>query len=309
MVNIPVRFKRVAAAFEEMARVCSCESSGSEHSADLSDLVNSFFEREIRDRKGNDEEVDDPADAADEIINDGETDCRMSNSPHQIDLRDSLKRLIDSENDAVRKSIHVQVEAALEEVSGDEDSPQDFKRRLMARLRSRGFDAGLCKSKWEKNGRNPSGSYEYIDVIAGSGSGSRYIIEIHLAGEFTIARPSGCYSSLLGDFPPIFVGQPEELKQVIRLMSKAIRKSMKSAGLDVPPWRRLAYMQAKWLGFYRRTVNETPTGKACKKSLAGNRLVGFAPVMLGASTPSKYCGGVFTARMGGGIGNLTAALN
>ncbi|KAL6567535.1 hypothetical protein OROGR_001203 [Orobanche gracilis] len=312
MMNIPVRFKRVAAAFEEMARVCSCESSGSEHSEDLSDLVNSFFEREIRDLKANDEEVDDLADVAgvhDEIIEDGETDCQISNSPHQIELRDSLKRLIDSESDAARKSIRVEAEAALEEVSGEEDSPQEFKRRLMARLRSRGFDAGLCKSKWEKNGRIPSGSYEYIDVNAGSGSGSRYIIEIHLAGEFTIARPSGCYASLLVDFPTIFVGQTEELKQVIRLMSKAIRKSMKSAGLNVPPWRRLAYMQAKWFGFYRRTVNETPAGKACKKSLEGNRLVGFAPVILGASTPSLYCGGDFTARNGGGIGNLAVALN
>ncbi|KAG6412214.1 hypothetical protein SASPL_124885 [Salvia splendens] len=67
MVNIPARFGRMAAAFDEMSRDRSFESGSSQHSADLSDLVNSFFEREIReqriggdgDRNGNPVEIDD----------------------------------------------------------------------------------------------------------------------------------------------------------------------------------------------------------------------------------------------------------
>ncbi|GFQ08777.1 hypothetical protein PHJA_003021700, partial [Phtheirospermum japonicum] len=152
---------------------------------------------------------------------------------------------------------------------------------------------GLCKSKWEKNGRNPSGNFEYIDVNAGDNS--RYIVEVNLAGEFTIARPTDCYTLLLGNFPAIFVGKPEELKQVIRLMSKAIRKSLKNVELTVPPWRRLGYMQARWFGSYKRTINETPTGKA-SENLTGNRFVGFAPAM---GTTSLYCRGDFVARNGG----------
>ncbi|KAL3627407.1 hypothetical protein CASFOL_028770 [Castilleja foliolosa] len=304
MVNIPVRFQRVAAAFDEMAKVCSCESSGSEHSADLSVLVNSFFEREISDRKirANDEDVLDRDFSDADEVNDGEIEVI---SPDQIESTESLKRFFDLGNDAVKRSIHAEVEAALGEVSGEKDSLPEFKRQLMARLRSRGFDAGLCKSKWEKNGHNPSGNYEYIDV--NTGDNSRYMVEVNLAGEFTIARPTVSYTSLLENFPAIFVGKPEELKQVIRLMSKAIRKSMKSVKLNMPPWRRLAYMQAKWLGSYKRTINETPTRKACE-SLSGSRFVGFAPAM--GKTTSLYCRGDFVAQRGGGriISNLAAAL-
>ncbi|CAA0826489.1 Protein of unknown function (DUF506 [Striga hermonthica] len=187
MANIPVRFRRVAAAFHEMSRIQSWESSGSEHSADLSDLVNSFLEREFSDRK---------------------------------------------------------IGSAEEEEDGDEVNAGEPE-----------ID-GLCKSKWEKNGRNPSGSYEYIDVNSGGG---RYIVEVNLAGEFSIARQTSSYASVLATFPPIFVGKPEELKKVVRIMSKAMRKSMKKAEMSVPPWRRLSYMQAKWFGFYRRTANEVPT--------------------------------------------------
>ncbi|KAK6149691.1 hypothetical protein DH2020_017216 [Rehmannia glutinosa] len=289
----------MAAAFDEMARVRSYESSGSEHSADLSDLVNSFFEREISDQRRNDEDQVELGVDVDEI-NDDENE---SNSSDHFEFQDSLKKIFDRENDAVKSRIHAEVEAAVEEVAANENSSPEFKRRLMAQLRSRGFDAGLCKLKWEKNGRNPSGNYEYIDVNAGGGS--RYIIEVFLAGEFTIARPTNRYASLLDNFPPIYVGKPEELKQVVKLMCKAVRKSMKIGDLNVPPWRRLGYMQAKWFGSYKRTINEIPRRKA-SENLAGNRLVGFVPVK-GAT--SSYCRDEFAAKNRVRIGNLAAALS
>ncbi|KAL0443001.1 UNVERIFIED_CONTAM: hypothetical protein Slati_2022800 [Sesamum latifolium] len=298
MVKIPVKFKRTAAAFDEAARVRSWESSGSEHSADLSHLVNSFLESEImREEKTSDQAVDDQdVDRGSEI----DDDQSENNSP-DFELQDLLKKLFDREDDRVKRSIHAEVEKAMGELTGDEKLSTDFKRRLMARLRSRGFDAGLCKSKWEKNGRNPSGNYEYVDFNAG---GNRYIIEVSLAGEFTIARPTGCYASLLDVFPPIFVGKPEELKQVVRVMCRAIRKSLKSMELSVPPWRCLAYTQAKWFGSYKRTVNEIPSRKALK-DLAGDRRVGFVPVR----SASVYCREDFAAKTRVRSGNLAAILN
>ncbi|XP_073054002.1 uncharacterized protein [Primulina eburnea] len=302
MVNIPVKFRRVAAAFDEVVRaVRSCESSGSEHSADLSDMVNSFLEREIMEY-GESEEVKDQEEEGGEEMVDG--DESETNSPDS-ELEDSLKNLLfDHENDDgdVKRRILAEVEAAIGELGGNGSSSPDFKRRVMARLRSGGFDAGLCKSKWEKQGRCPSGDYEYIDVNTG---GSRYIVEIFLAGEFTVARPTGCYVSLLKNFPPIFIGRPDQLKQVVRLMSNAIRKSMKSAGIHVPPWRRLTYMQAKWFGSYRRTQNEV-TGRKMAfpgEPLDGNRSVGFVPV---AGQTMFYCREDFACIR---TGNLAAALN
>ncbi|KAG8365364.1 hypothetical protein BUALT_Bualt18G0097000 [Buddleja alternifolia] len=304
MVNIPVRFKRVAAAFDEVVKVRSCESSGIEHSANLSRLVKSFLEREIVEERES-EKVDDQ----DRDSNDDESE--IFKSADHFEIQDSLKRLFDLENDAVRRNIRAEVEKALGEVrGGDESLSPEFKQRLVAQLRDRGFDAGICKSKWEKNNRCPSGDYEYIDInTATATAGTRYIIEISLAGEFTIARPTDSYTSLLETFPQIFVGKPDELKQVVRLMCAAIRKSMNIAEIRVPPWRRPAYMQNKWFGSYKRTLSEISRRKGSIStgwsSPAGRRTVGFMP----AKGVSLYCREGFAAVGGGRIGNLTAAFN
>ncbi|KAL0310764.1 UNVERIFIED_CONTAM: hypothetical protein Sangu_2371100 [Sesamum angustifolium] len=296
MMRIPVKFERVAAAFGQAGRVRSCESSGSEHSADLSDLVNSFFEREIREqRKREDYQVDF---GKDENGVDEDDDDEVESNSRDFESRDSLRDLFEFENDAVKRSVHAEVEKAYREIGGGKSSSPDFNRRLMSRLRSAGFDAGLCKSKWEKNGRCPPGNYEYVDVNA---CGTRYIIEIHLAGEFTFARPTGGYASLLEDLPQIFVGKPDELKQVVRIMCRAIKRSMKSVGIHVPPWRRLVYMQSKWFGSYKRTTNEIPSWKApTVGGGAGKKTVGFAAV----EGIRFYCREDFAAKNGVRIGNL-----
>lgn len=135
MVKIPARFKRVAAAFDEMSRVSSSDSSGSEHSTDLSDLLNSFFEREISDQQSSAEVDDDPTNHNITEIE----DVSESNS-RDLELEDSLRKLFDRDDDGVKRSISDAVENALE-VVGDTSSPE-FKRRLMARLRGNGLDAG-----------------------------------------------------------------------------------------------------------------------------------------------------------------------
>ncbi|KAL8461556.1 hypothetical protein ACS0TY_032877 [Phlomoides rotata] len=305
MEQIPVRFKRVAAAFDEISRFRSCdESSGSEHSADLSDLVNSFFEREIREQKSSEDHNQDVN--GNEFDDDDDDESDLSNSP-DIELQDSVRNLLEGDrDDEVKRSIYTEVEKAVEgvDVGGDGSSSPEFKRRLMAGLRNSGFDAGLCKSKWERKGSNPSGKYEYIDVNAG---GARYIVEVFLAGEFTIARPTGCYASLLDVFPRIYVGKPEELKKLVKIMSRAVRKSLKSVDLNMPPWRRLAYMQSKWLGSYKRTVNEIPSAESYKE-LKGEKLVGFSPA--NAAAISFNCREYFGAKHGVRvIGNLAAMLN
>lgn len=141
-----------------------------------------------------------------------------------------------------------------------------------------------------------------MDVNAG---GSRYIVEVLVAGEFKIARATASYASLVEGFPRIFVGRPGEVKQVVKQMSKAVRKSLKSVGLNVPPWRRLAYMQAKWFGSYKRSTNEIPRAESFK-GLGGNRLVGFAPEKVAAAFSFVYRED-FAAKRGVRVGNLAAA--
>ncbi|GFZ06355.1 hypothetical protein Acr_18g0005250 [Actinidia rufa] len=244
---MPMRYKRVAEAFDDVARARLCESSGSEHSPensmDLSDLVKSFLEREEEENC----EVDEESEPKQSDQSEGHCD-------DDSELTETLRGLLGCGDDAVKRNIFYERRKKACVVSGD-GSEAGIKRRLMARLRERGFDAGLCKSKWDRTGRIPSGSFEYIDLNI---SETRYIIEISLVTQFQIARATKYYTSLLENFPPIFVGKVDELKQVARLMCREIRSSMKRVDMHVPPWRRFAYMQKMWFGSYKRTINEVP---------------------------------------------------
>ncbi|XP_022723949.1 uncharacterized protein LOC111280755 [Durio zibethinus] len=304
MARIPVRFNRIAAAFDEAARappIRLCESSGSDHSpedlTDLSDLVNSFIESNcgVETDEGKIEQEK-------ENENDG-SEGYWSGS----ETKDTLKSLVgnniyDGNEDDVKHKILEQTELAYGSLR--DRSSEGFKRQLMSRLRDKGFDAGLCKSRWEKFGGHPAGSYEYVDVNI---SGTRYIIEVNLAGEFEIARPTTSYASLIDVFPKIFVGKPEELKQIVRLMCKAIRESMKSSEMKMPPWRRNGYMQAKWFAYYKRTTNEISAKNASQKNdaVATKISVGFETV----PTVSYYCRDNFASKAGLKVGYLTAAFN
>ncbi|XLU52696.1 hypothetical protein S245_047344 [Arachis hypogaea] len=279
--RIPVRFHRVAAAFDaEVARVRLCESSGSEHSPpetskDLFDLVNSFMESSDKAREITEEE--EQSVHREEGVVEERTEC-FDSEKRQI-LQDLFAcgggDDIDDERDLIRREVEAAVACG---VVAETNFPE-FKRKLMSHLREKGFDAGLCKSKWEKNGRLIAGGYEYIDV---NSLGKRYIVEVSLASEFEIARPTIQYSSLLQVFPLIFVGRVEELKQVVKLMCSAIKGSMKTRDLHVAPWRRNVYMEAKWFSSYKRTTNAVSTRNASSSSSSSDslfleRFIGFEP--------------------------------
>ncbi|KAK4360069.1 hypothetical protein RND71_022298 [Anisodus tanguticus] len=304
---VPIKyFKRVAAAFDNVAKARICESSGSEYSpaslTDLSGLVNSFLER------GEDEEEEEISISNEKLeeINCG--NVVTSYCFDELEIKENLRNLLNCDencgDDLKRDIIGVVENVLLDE--NDRSSPE-FKRRLMTRLHERGLDAGLCKSKWEKTSNSTSGSYEYIDIIV---AGNRYIIEVLLAGEFEIARATPCYASLLEIFPQVFVGKVEELKQVVKIMSRAMKKSMKKMDIYVPPWRRLAYMQAKWFGSYKRTTNEFKLKENYQKSTfdssSKKRAVGFEPMQ----AISFYCReNIISSNSGIKMGNLAAALN
>ncbi|CAJ1941442.1 unnamed protein product [Sphenostylis stenocarpa] len=262
MGRIPVRFERVAEAFNaDVARVRLCESSESGHPpedmTDLSDLVKSFMER---DGEGED--------AVGVHFDEGVEDLEWFDS----EKREILEMIFGGGDDGdLKQIIRREAQLALEHVRENENESPQFKRQLMSHLRERGFDAGICKCKWEKNRRFPAGDYEYIDV---NFAGNRYIVEISLVAEFEIARPINPYSSLLEAFPLIFVGKLEELKQVVRLMCSAIKSSMKSIDMYIPPWRRIGYMQAKWFSSYKRITDEVAT-KRTSSPFSSRRSIGF----------------------------------
>lgn len=104
------------------------------------------------------------------------------------------------------------------------------------------------------------------------------------------------------------MGKVEDLKQVVRVMCRAIKESMKSTGMHVPPWRRNGYMNSKWFSSYKRTTNEDPTGKArsSDEAFAAKRSVGFEALQ---PAISYYCRDDFQRKAGLRVGNLVAVLN
>ncbi|KAK4731702.1 hypothetical protein R3W88_024690 [Solanum pinnatisectum] len=88
---------------------------------------------------------------------------------------------------------------------------------------------------------------------------NRYIIDLDFAAEFEIARPTNHYKRMLQSLRKVFVGKSEELKQILKVMSEAVRQSLRSKELHIPPWRKQGFMQNKWLGAYKRTTNILPS--------------------------------------------------
>ncbi|KAL4387589.1 hypothetical protein GQ457_09G001050 [Hibiscus cannabinus] len=248
-----LRMNKIALAFNEAARFCEHSPEDSTET-DLSDLVNSFFEVETDEATMFRRERD---------VSDGYWS--------ESETKSMLLDLLSDEKDDVKQMIRKETEHACEMFVGYGPS-EEFRPRLMSHLRDTSFDAGLCKSRRDKLGRNLlSEAYEYVDVYT---NGTRYIVEVNLVAQFEIARPTTSYASLLEIIPPIFVGKPEELRQVVKLMCKAMRESMKTEDMQLPPWRRSSYMLSKWFSRYKRTVSEVPT--AIRRTISFHCIDNFA---------------------------------
>ncbi|KAK9082710.1 hypothetical protein Scep_029181 [Stephania cephalantha] len=282
-------------------------SSGSDHDADvdsldgrdLSDLVRSFIE---------DEHVATTTTTLTHHHSDSDEDHSVN--PNS-DLEDLLKN---TSNDSSLLILRSLVSKAVESLETFDNSRFDRRTNVMALLRSYGFNAGICKSKWESSGGLAAGNYEFIDVICTKSSifsstqsqsrqrqkreqieiGMRYIVDLDFAGEFEIARPTSQYTRLIQLLPRVYVGRPEEMKKIVRLMCEEAKKSLKSRELTLPPWRKNRYMQTKWFGPYRRTVNQTsssssPSVKSNDRfSAVECRAVGFDAVCNGPNGECRF---------------------
>lgn len=135
-----------------------------------------------------------------------------------------------------------------------------LRRTVMNRLRSMGYNAAVCKSKWDAACGYTTGEYEYIDVIQEGvgpmGKSERLIVDIDFRSQFEIARSTSHYDAVLHMLPVIFVGRADRLQQILCIVCDAAKQSLKKKGLHIPPWRKAEYMRAKWLSPYKRTTNE-----------------------------------------------------
>lgn len=167
---------------------------------------------------------------------------------------DCLKSLVSSAN-VVERNVVADVTKILE--ANKICKPKDDCRKFVVNgLGDLGYNASICKSRWDKSPQYPAGEYEYIDVIV---EGERLIVDIDFRSEFEIARSTKNYRGILQFLPVIFVGKPDRLQQIVSIVSEGAKQSLKKKGMHLPPWRKADYMRAKWLSPFTRTPSTPPT--------------------------------------------------
>ncbi|MED6192575.1 hypothetical protein PIB30_011651 [Stylosanthes scabra] len=127
----------------------------------------------------------------------------------------------------------------------------DCRKLVTEGLLALGYDASICKSRWDKTPFYPAGEYEYIDVLIGNEK-ERVVVDVDFRSEFEIARPTKAYKAILQTVPYIFVGKSERLQSMVGIVSEAAKHSLKKKGMPVPPWRKVEYVRAKWLSPHTR---------------------------------------------------------
>ncbi|XP_057517578.1 uncharacterized protein LOC130798559 [Amaranthus tricolor] len=183
---------------------------------------------------------------------DGESD--NNNTVSSADVCDFLKSLVVCASLNERNVLADTAKIVAEKKTSKRKD--ELKKIVTDGLLALGYDSAICKSKWEKSPSFPAGEYEYVDVIVG---GERLIIDIDFRSEFEVARSTKAYKSILQALPHIFVGKSDRLSKIICILSEAAKQSLKKKGMHIPPWRKVDYVQAKWLSPPTRITSASAT--------------------------------------------------
>ncbi|XP_073147740.1 uncharacterized protein [Henckelia pumila] len=230
-------------------------SSGSEHSAHDGDDVISPSLSGIFFGFNGDAGESVPEELVEFDEDNGERDPSVSDANEvYVDLIEPILR---DQRDLFQEVLLGHVMRALQVFASVKSSKQTTRRNVMAFLRNFGYNVAICKTKWESSGGLTAGNHEFIDVVRPENE-VRYLIELDFASEFEIARPTESYERLQKCLPAVFVGTSDVFKLILKVMSDGAKRSLKSRGLLLPPWRKHRFMQKKWLGAYRRTTNIFP---------------------------------------------------
>ncbi|XWS15233.1 hypothetical protein CRYUN_Cryun35bG0077000 [Craigia yunnanensis] len=173
----------------------------------------------------------------------------LNHQPTSLILQEVLREHTDEEVE-----IHEKILMYLKDKGTAGHHTNNLTKLVVMKLRNDGYEASLCKTSWDCTSSNHKGGYEYIDVmVVESGRPKRVIVDMEFRSQFELARPTVTYKEMINNLPSIFVGTEEKLNRIIPLLCSAAKTSLKENGLHVPPWRKPAYMQSKWLS------------KSCKK--------------------------------------------
>ncbi|KAI4332381.1 hypothetical protein L6164_017295 [Bauhinia variegata] len=72
------------------------------------------------------------------------------------------------------------------------------------------------------------------------------LIEVELKKQFQIGKQAKNTHKLRSRLPEFFIGKPELLTAIVRVMCDAANKSMKEKKIHMGPRRKTGFMQMKW---------------------------------------------------------------
>jgi uncharacterized protein (TIGR01615 family) len=247
-----------------MAAHCSSSTTGSDHAIDMISGYGIF------DQHGSQGEFSPSI-----FTEDSEGDAKGSNTRDFMAIfREQLREILEgvscSSNTAFEMHLLRDAEKAeaLAKAKAGFNVPENAEQKSRSRrfvmnsLRLAGYDAAICKSRWDQTIGHPAGDYEFIDVIIEQLilKNERFFVDIDFRVQFEIARPTDEYNALLQKIPNLFVGRADKLCGIVKIMCNAARRSLRERGMYIPPWRKYRYMQAKWVGSYKRTTNPGSSG-------------------------------------------------
>jgi len=160
-----------------------------------------------------------------------------------------------------------------------------FRRNVAAFLREKGHDAAVCVTAWEPyDGAVTAGSHEFIDVVQTRSATAtwRYFVDLDFRAQFEIAKPTRLFSEVLSLVPGVFVGGEIEVKRTVSIVCDAVKRCFRSREVSIPPWRKNRFMQNKWFGPSKRTVNPVQ-GKPERVTAVNGvscRLLGFDDMVM-----------------------------
>lgn len=126
-----------------------------------------------------------------------------------------------------------------------------LRRVVVNLLCDKGFKATLCTSRWTHTKKFPGGTHEYIQLTATTNTRKKqipFLIELEFRDQFKIAKACNEYHKLVNQLPEYYIGKPDYLNAIVRVVCDAAKRSMKEKKIHMGPWRKRSFMQMKWSG-------------------------------------------------------------
>lgn len=93
------------------------------------------------------------------------------------------------------------------------------------------------------------GTHEYVELMAVTSGRKKqvpFLIELEFRDQFEMAKACDEYRKLVSQLPEFYIGKPEYLSAIVRVLCNAAKRSMKEKKIYMGPWRKRSFMEMKW---------------------------------------------------------------